>query len=175
MKITDVFESIMTNVRAIYDPTNGVEPYFEYGHPLDISAKLDEKNGSVFYASSCFPMICLLLDVELIKGQSIEIDYKASPVLLFLQTADKTLHSKERLANTFVPVLHPMYDAFITAMKKCRYIKQKPEGFDHTYIDHLYWGKEGIKLGNGDPVFNQAVDGIEVKFNDLEFRIIKNC
>lgn len=170
-----LFENIVSDVRSIIDPVNGILPYFEYGHPLDISKRLDE-NSSLGFAAENFPMICLLLDCPATYGEKMAIEYTISPHVLILHQTNETYHSSDRRANVFVPTLIPIYEALIKCINKSKYIESRNEGIKHERIDRYYWGVEGIRIaGNESPVFNKALDGIQIDFKDISIYKQRNC
>jgi hypothetical protein len=171
----ELFEYIVGNVRSIIDSENGVLPYFEYGHPLDISKRLDE-NATLGFAAENFPMVCLLLDCPATYGDKMAIDYVISPHILILHYTEETYHSSDRRTNVFVPTLIPIYNALITSINKCKYIESRNEGIKHDRIDRYFWGVEGIKMsGNESPVFNKRLDGIQIDFKDINVYKQRNC
>lgn len=174
--VVDLWEHLVSETRKLYDPDGLAEPYFAYGHPLDVANKLALMEQDSTYKSQKFPMVLLILDTELRKGESIQYEYSHSPQILILANTEPAYISEERTTNVFKPILYPIYRNLITAMTKCPYIAYNPNGIDHTHTDRYFWGKEGIRMrGNDSLIFNEYLDGIELNFNNIEVYKYNNC
>jgi hypothetical protein len=171
--IVDVFDDIVAAVRAEYDTTNNLEPYYIYGHPREIANRLALKDQDSVDKFRKFPLIVLIVDVEESHGNDdTRIDYTTSPTLLIVTNTQPTYTSEERYDNTFKPTLYPIYELLVSKMNESPSLHtQSTDDIIYTKIDRLFWGSATVN-GNEGLIFNDFLDAIELNFSDLN--IIKD-
>ena len=80
----------------------------------------------------------------------------------------------ERYAKNFIPVLYPIYEAFLNKINTFTYGKRNGKPFltksvdfiKHTKIDRPFWGRDTF-LKNDANRFNDYIDAIEIRDLDL--------
>jgi hypothetical protein len=172
----DMFEEIVANVRAKYDEANNLEPYFDYGHILDILSKLTAKDDNDVNKFRKYPLICLILDQKETHGTSVNYQYTFAPRLLIVTSTQKEYTSQDRTNNTFKPILYPIYDLLIEEVKKYKYFGFEPRSlWPHDKYDRYSWGASEI-FGNVGVIFNDYLDGIEIISENINvYKQASNC
>ena len=165
--LVDVFCEILSDVRAIYDERNVEEPYYLYGHPLDINNVLTQKSNNQEFKYKKYPLVALLQDFTETHG-SFSYFYTASPKIIIVNSTDRNYNSEQRYENVFKITLYPIYEYLIKKILDSRLIDATIiEQLPHSKTDRLYWGKVGIQ-GNTGKIFNDYLDCIEIDFTDLK-------
>ncbi len=152
----------------------GQLPAFMYGHRLELNNRLKEKDkkGNAKYRK--YPAILLRMDYEEeISGGMIT----ASPGLnlAIVHSTDKNYNAEERDVKIFKPVLFPLYENFMNALRKHGGFSW--EGWQgrppHGKIDRPYYGTE-TEEQNVKNFFSDPLDAIEITNLKLSLRI-KKC
>lgn len=157
-----------------FDETfRGQLPAFMYGHRLEINNRLKEKDkkGSMKYRK--YPLIALRMDYEEeISGGLI----KAVPGLniAIIHLTDQNYSADQRDAKVFKPILFPLYERFIQALKKHgKFSWEGYQGFPpHTKIDRPYYGTD-TEEQNIKNFFSDPTDAIEMV--NLQIGLRLNC
>ena len=153
----DIFEDIVTNVRLKYDD-DAVEPYYMYGHPLEIFNILSEKSKSETYKYSKYPLIALFQDFEEKNDKSSRVVEKIT--IAIMTETDPNFIAPSRYDSTFKPVLQPIYELLKTEIENNKFVTND-DMYSHTKIDRLYWGKEDT-FGNSAGIGNDKLDAIVI-------------
>lgn len=146
-------------------------PFYMYGHRLEISNRLKDKNADSVYKYQKYPLIALRLDIaEPYVNGITELNLNIA-ILCFTQ---KGWNAEERMENIFKPVLYPMYYRFLKELRKSGlFFWQGDSVPQHTKIDRPFWGIESTE-GNTKYIFNDPLDAIEIV--DLKIKKnFKNC
>ena len=158
-----------TNIPAASD-WKSLNPYYLFGHRLDIANRLLEKDGDEVFKYQKYPLIALRLPISQEKGsENIE---KVSLNIAIMEFTNKNYPSEKRYSEVIKPILAPLYEKFLLAIENSSYFSLvgSPR---HKRIDRLFWGVEE-KNGNSAYIFNDPLDAIEII--DLELNIIDlNC
>jgi hypothetical protein len=163
--IVDLFEDVVSNVRALYDPTNGLEPYYDHGHPVSILNKLSIKDGSKVLKFRKYPLIILVQDIQENYVNNLGVYYTVSPRIVIMDKSDKNYTEQERYENVFKPVLYPIWELLIEEIQDYKYFKF--DGYvEYQKFDRVYWGTSTI-FGNEGTILNDFVDGIELLFEPI--------
>lgn len=153
------------------NPNASIEPYFMYGHRLELNNRLKEKEKNDFKYKK-YPLIVLRMDYD----EDIENGFATGILnMAVLHSTNKNYNSEERDANVFHPVLFPLYEAFIAQIKKSGVFSW--EGWqgrpDHKKTDRPYYGTD-TEEQNLKNFFSDPLDAIEISNMKLSVRI-KNC
>lgn len=151
-----------------------IAPFFMYGHRLEISNRLTQKDQDPEQEQKKYPLIGLGLDIiETVRG--VVTDYSVNMIIATF--TDKNLNAEERSEQVLKPVLEPLYENFMQAFKDSglfmwdsQLAQDKPP---HNKIFRPYWGTAGTE-GNVKNIFNDPIDAIEItnmKFSQIQ----KNC
>jgi hypothetical protein len=137
----------------------GGKPYYEFGHRLEIADLLLKKNNNQFKYNK-YPLIALRLDVEEdIKAGLVDVSLN----IAILTATDKNYTAQQRYDNVIIPVLFPLYKAFMKALNQSSIFYWKDMSGDppHKRIDRPYWGTQFME-GNEKNIFNDPIDAIEI-------------
>ena len=144
-----------------------LEPYYLYGHPVEITHRLALKDGHQTEKFQKYPLVFLLTDFEESHGESLIQEYVVSPTILIIHKTDKNYIAPERYENVFKPVLYPYYESLKFYIHKSPgLITIDGDLVQHTKTDRLYWGAGGT-YGNEGLIFNNHLDAIEINLSDL--------
>jgi len=142
-------------------------PYYEHGHFLEIANKLTEKDAAtLLYKYQKYPLIALIQDFPE-RRQTLK-PTEASLNILIITYTEQSYSSADRYVNTIIPILYPLYDSLLKALKASRTFGGT---FDHTKIDRVNWGTQRPYF-NESLILNDYVDAIELQ--DLQVQIINS-
>jgi hypothetical protein len=170
--VTDILSQIVQKTALIY----GKPVHFFFGHIFDISAELMERSKTVTYRGLKYPSIMLLQDFSEKYQQGKAWDCEADLQILIVAASDNKFSPENRKENVFRPVLYPIYEAFIKALKRTPAVLSSPEtNILNTKTDRPAMSlalnaetrKEGIPA-----LFADHLDGIEVR---LSLKLFENC
>ncbi len=157
--IVDLFTPIVAETAAKL----GYNVGYMYGHPLEINNSLVMMSKSRNVQASKFPLIALLTDFEQEKGGQFGTYATLRLHFIIAQQTSQNLNSAERMARNYKTVLYPLYMEFFNQIAKSKSFREtSPQRIEHTQIDRLYWGREGI-YGNSGLIFTDRLDCIEIK------------
>lgn len=158
-----VFGKIVAEVQSAYDLVDGIRPFYEYGHPLQIFNTLVEKTQSGEWKYKKYPLIALYQTFsETRRRRGVTYVIPEITVMLMTDTKD-TFRSNNRYDNTYLPILHPIRDLLIDRMNYSRLINFDSE---YTSEDLIHWGTENYYAvtqneGHG------YLDALELKFRNV--------
>ena len=169
VNVVDVMGEIISSVQSKYDLVNGEKPYFHHGHPLEIINTLQEYSNSSTLRFKKFPIIALFEDFESSKNEGVFSSVSKLNLIIATDTLPEYVASN-RYELSFNAILTPIYNLFINELNRSRLVHTQRGSIEHTPINRLYWGKNGL-YGNSGNVFNDYIDAIEIK--DLVFKIYR--
>lgn len=135
-------------------------PYYMFGHRLEISNRLLEKNQDKVFKYKKYPLIALRMDFpERVYEGLWHFDLN----IAILAFTDKNYNAEERYENVFKPILYPLYRTFLEKIKHSGLFMWPGDQSvaPHTKIDRPYWGIEE-KEKNSKYIFNDPLDAIEI-------------
>jgi hypothetical protein len=142
---------------------------YEYGTLIEL-AKVTALRNSI--SAQKYPLVWLVWErpenLKKFVGTDANKAYQVSPLIFIAANTDQNYLSSERYDAVFKPVLIPIYEALLAAIKSHRNFNTKNE-ITHTQYEHFFWGMND----NGQNVLTDYLDAIELKFENLE--IIKTC
>jgi len=168
MIIPDIIGDIVSKVRAVYDPTGLKQPYYLYGHPAEIFGILSEKSQSETFKYDKYPLIALFMDYK--EERDINFTIVKNATIVIMTETNKDFVAVDRYSNTFIPVLHPIYELFFKKLQDSKYLSGMETKYLHTKYDRLYWGKSDV-FGNSGNIGNDALDAVVI--SDLNLKIFK--
>lgn len=175
----DIFDEIVTAIREDADKPAALdtdEPFYMYGHPLEIINTLAKKDKHDVHKFNKFPLIALFQDFTETMGENQAVPSAVDDLNIII--AVNTLPdytSENRYDNSFRTILYPLYDLLIKHIVKSKwFINVDPGLVPHNKIDRLYWGRTGL-YNNESNVFNDYIDAIEIQNLSLELRLKQNC
>jgi hypothetical protein len=164
-----VVDNIGTVVASMREVSDG-PPYYMYGHKLEISNRLLEKDLNKEEKYKKYPLIALRLDTSEYINNGI-VDYNLN--IAILEYTKSNYNAEERYQNVFKPILYPLYTEFINKLKLKFYWPGNQKYPPHTKVDRPYWGTEAEQQ-NIKNIFNDPLDAIEI-INLKISQTIKNC
>lgn len=159
-------------VVAAMRETGSNEPYYMYGHRLEVSNRLREKDLDMVYKYQKYPLVVLRLDVPEERNAGM-IDYSLN--LAILNPTELKWNAEERYTNVFKPILIPLYELFIDKLKESGLFMWGLNLNDpkHDKIDRPFHGIAGPE-GNVKYIFGDNLDCIEILGLEVKQRI-KHC
>lgn len=147
-----------------YGSWKSIEPYYLFGHRMEINQRLLAKDKDSVYKFQKYPLIALKLPiVETVE----EYVHDVSLNLAILWYTDKNYTAKQRYDNIIHPKLMPLYYDFMEAIQEGIMMGLgRPE---HQKVDRLFWGITENE-GNAKYIFNDPLDAIEII--DLKLKIL---
>jgi len=147
-------------------------PYYMYGHRLEISNRLLQKDKDKDEKFKKYPLVALRLDIsELVEADMTH--YKLN--IAILAFTKMNYNTEQRYEFIFKPTLQPLYEKFLQSLIGSKLFMWN-SGFRyprHTKIDRPFYGISELER-NTKHIFNDPLDAIEIL--DLELtRKTKNC
>lgn len=131
--IPAIIGEIVANASAIY----GQPISYKHGTWRHIVSRITTENGGI-NADQRFPLICLVQVFDEKFDEESEYS-EVQLTLLICNSSNKDWYSEERYINNYIPVLYPIYEAFMTALNAHESIIGYPQRYyTHTKIDDLY-------------------------------------
>lgn len=156
--IPDVMKMVVDRVNTA-DPI-GKSVYYMFGHPLEITARLQEmsKNPS---KPDKYPLIALFTDIAIVNDKLVGF-YGAAKFSMVIATITKqTYTAEQRKEINFKPVLQPIKEELINQISRHAQFTNRDE-LIYTEIERYYWGRNGL-YGNTGNIFNDFIDCIELQ------------
>ena len=157
----DVF--IVDEIKAVVDKVNtaltaenfGMTVYYMYGHPKEITARLQELSNSTTNKDKKFPLIILFTDITITH----ETGYygSASLRMLICNYTEPTYISEKRTEVNFKPVLHPIKEELLKQISLHQQFTYEGE-LSYRETDMYYYGSQI----NDKNIFNDWIDAIEL-------------
>ncbi|MBV5335113.1 MAG: hypothetical protein JZU49_04835 [Sulfuricurvum sp.] len=151
-----IFSEVVSEVRNEYDPTNQLQPYFEYGTYFELmeACKIKDDNQVENY-----PLIYLVWE----RGENEKkwIDpciYTISARVFICALAERDDTSDDRYTNTIEPILYPIFDTLLSELGYHGNIELNSD-FTHQVTDHPFWT-------NTDGTFDD-LSAIEIRLENL--------
>lgn len=150
--------------------------HYDHGHPIEIIETLQQKDKSgtnLVFAK--YPLVALFHDFPEAYNSEPGFQGQVTLHMIICRATDPTYKSDQRYDNNFKPVLYPIYAELMKQIVRSPYFMgaQSVNQLQHTKIDRLYWGREGLYKNEGS-VFNNFIDCIEIR--DLQLKLnLNNC
>lgn len=168
-----IIKEIVDNLRNKYTEEK-ILPYFDFGTTVEVVNRLKKKSEHPDYSEKRYPLIWYLIDGSIKEDvgnirSNVRIAKNVTIIICNQTTRDFT--STERYENNFIPVLRPIYDAFMLQMKNSNLVRST-NGYEHEYYENLFWGNEGLYGATGN-IFDDMLDAIIIK--GLDLLLIESC
>lgn len=174
----DIFDDIMTNVQAIYDPTTAIEdgrkPYAIYGGPIEICQILTEKDNNAVWKFKKYPLVILYKAQPESRYPDLATEYLFSPLISIVtpSSGKETTRTPKRFTDNIKPILQPICELLLQEIADNPAIWQStPEQINHTY--RVWDGNPGDQRTG--LLFNDYLDGIDIQFTDLRITRQVSC
>jgi hypothetical protein len=163
--IVKMFEYIAKDVEA----KTGIQVHYEHGHPVEIDNILQAWSKTPDNSKIKYPMIALFqdFDEQVGSGAGVMCDTKLELIIATMTLPNYT--AAQRMVNTFVPTLYPLYRQFVKSVVDSGYFfGASYSSLKHTKTDRMFWGK------NQKAAFGDYVDAIHIQ--NLELKVKQfNC
>lgn len=166
INIVEIFSEICDRVKL----KTGLNVNYQFGDWAYMAKILTEMGNYEEIEAMKYPLIGLFSPFE--EDKSNKDIYCSTRLNLIIATQTLPDYTNEqRLGVSFKPILHPVYEALIEAIKKDR---RFDFGYNnevvHKYTDNYRYGSKGV-YGEGENPFRDMIDGIDIK--DLEIIVKK--
>lgn len=160
-KLTPVFQALDPGIQGVH---------YLHGHPLEIIDTLRQRDRSKNFKFKKYPLVALFQDFSEVRPGIPGIAYRLRLHLIIAKATKPEYKSDERYTYNFKPYLYPIYQHFLVELDKHKLFMNYPgtDGIEHTKIDRLFWGREGL-YANEANIFEDFLDCIEIR--DLELNV----
>jgi hypothetical protein len=158
--IPAVIADVVNEVRHRYD-NDGVRPFFDHGHMLQMVNKMIEKGASKTWKKNVFPAILLVEDIK----ERINPDQHLADLRIFIITSSEQKYdSDDRYLHSFDPTLTPLFELFMEELANSRQINGNVFTLEKT--NRISWGDQWV-------IGNDFIDAIELNIQNVQF--LKSC
>lgn len=154
--------TVIGNIVSLCRATGSDEPYYYYGHPKEIVGILAKKDMNNAWKLKKYPAVFLIHDFKEIRTK---YDSEADIGIVFVTETRPRYETSERYTNVFDPVLTPLYETFIEAIRKSSECSWSGE---HEVKIYPFWGSEADKN-----IGNDFADAIELRLKG--FKTFYSC
>jgi len=156
--ITTMFSKIVADVATRY----GSNVHYEHGHPLEIIDTLKSMSKNQAISELKYPLIALFQDYDEEQGIKVGIVSDVKFHLIIAVFTQKEWNAEQRMTNSFIPVLYPVYSHLMKSICQSGYFNEGTEDkIKRTKTDRMYWGKSGLYGSDGN-LFDDRIDVIEI-------------
>lgn len=160
--------AVVSKVDQVIFSSLGVHVYYMYGHVSEIVDRLKSMNASPDHKDKKYPLIALFQDFKVVRGEKLSMYGSASLNIIIATLTQPQYLAEQRYTLNFKPVLYPIYNELLNQLSlHAQFYFKHP--IQHTEIDRLYWGKEGL-YGNNGNIFNDYIDAIEIQNLQVEIK-----
>lgn len=154
-RVAKVSDKLTAELQQLDSGITGV--HYLHGHPREIIETLMQRDKSPSRQFDKYPLVCLFQDFPETWSSDGIVEAVLNIVICSSTLAD--FKAPERYARNFVPILYPIFDELIKAIRR----GPNTVGYDPVFkkYDRLYWGKAGL-YGNQGNIFNDRLDAVEL-------------
>ncbi|MDR1340828.1 MAG: hypothetical protein LBK58_12355 [Prevotellaceae bacterium] len=163
----------------------GSDVLFFHGHIHEIAVELKQRSDSAKYREQKYPCIMMLEDFRETHSTGKPWDMEADVQVLIVAGSDMNYTSDERIEKVFKPVLYPICDAFISALKgssrilsvpssNLRYLKIDRHKCTSAFLREVSYANESTKSQNTAALLADHLDAIELNLN-LKLMELEDC
>lgn len=143
---------------------------FYYGHPKDIQKDVIDLVRNPNRKQHQTPLLAMFHNIQEKRGNSTDYISEGSVNFALIIDAQTKWYPDERLSNSFKKCLHPLYDAFILAIKRAGLFSMEPDvEIQHDYSDIYYYSASDAAEQNTLAI---VADAIEI--NNMQLTLFKN-
>lgn len=141
--------------------------YYMYGHPKEISNRLQVLSNSPTDGHKKFPLVILFTDI-MIEHDTPGFYGSARLRMLVANITDPNYISDQRTELNFKPILHPIKDELIKQISLHNRFTYEEE-LRYSETDMYFYGSQA----NDKNIFNDYIDAIELR--DIRINIKNKC
>jgi hypothetical protein len=172
--IVEVIEDVVKATDVALYSTLNKHIFYQYGRSIQILTQLQYLNGSIQSKGNKYPLFALFQDFPETNGGNGYYATVRFPKIIIATLTQSTDSVPKRYAETFKPILYPIYTEFLRQLVKHKNVVANDPGA----IPHIKWDRPGSmpaadkkEAGN----FTDYVDAIELQNLELTFKQIKSC
>lgn len=144
--IGDVVTATISDVlTALQDEYSGIQTInYLYGNMKEIQQRLAEMKQNQNYQDRQFPLIALIEDITIERGEGNGFYGTANNIDIFIANWTKSdFTSADREAGNFTKVLRPIYKSFMSNLAdNSAFALYSDREIRHNYIERKYWGMD---------------------------------
>jgi hypothetical protein len=176
--VADAAESVLSDLQAneiaLFGRTTIETVNYQKGHKIELIETLREMSSTRTQEPRRYPCIYLVQDFREDMNPRTGIYCDVSLSLIIMHHTDMNRKVDDRYTKVFVPVLYPLYGAFMQALAKHPLIQQsQSDKIEHNKTDRVYWGRQAVG-GNNALALTDYLDAIEISNLNLSF-YFKTC
>lgn len=171
--VAHIIEDIVSAMRDEYS-VEQIVPYYEYGVTNEVVNRLSIKGSNANLKNSRYPLLWYLIDGSVKEGVSFSGANRRvvdNVTIIICNKTDSKYSAKERYEKNFIPILRPLYEAFMYQLRRSTAVRSI-NNYQHSYYENLFWGRDGL-YGHVGNIFNDMLDAIIIE--DLSLSIIEKC
>ncbi|MHB9057113.1 MAG: hypothetical protein ACYC2P_13365 [Paludibacteraceae bacterium] len=160
LAVAQVSANLLAQLQAFDATITGV--HYQYGHPIEIIETLKQMDEAKAYKFSRYPFVGLFQDFPEDVGE-VGFNGEVTLHMIIARFTTPTYKAAQRYEFNFKPVLYPIYFELLKQLNFSKAFQSYTEStIQHTKIDRLYWGREGLYKNEGN-IFNDFLDCIEIR------------
>jgi hypothetical protein len=148
----------------------GIAINYQYGYLMELQNTLKEYSKTVEYSSKKYPLVWLVQPFSINRK---DVTYYGDTTLrlFIIQESEKGLKASERMAQTFKPVIYPIYRELLKQITNNGVLFDGLMGdhVPHTVTDRYYWGEDQQNI------INDVFDCLEISNMRLKISNKQNC
>lgn len=169
--IVDDIKTVVDAMKAGSIATN--PPFYQWGRRAEIAAILAAMDKQVDRKNQKYPVVALILDTD----EKVEALTQWDLTIVIATISKTTLTSKERYDTTIRPILVPLYEQFLQALKRSGLFSWT--GSTQHYPPHVrtirpYWGTPSAEK-NDRLILEDPLDAIEITDLKINSTNKPNC
>lgn len=170
--IVDILGEVVASVsQNLYGDPNKI--FYVYGRSIQITNELLKRNDSINNKGKKYPMIAVFQDFPELTNSGYYTTVKLPKIVIATLTKSTDPPAK-RYAETFKPILYPIYQEFLRRLTRHKNIV----GNDPGAFSMMKWDRPGTQPANEKDKasnFNDFIDCIELQNLELTFKTVSNC
>jgi hypothetical protein len=177
INVVDVIGGIVGKTSSVIEKLTGKKVFYQYGNIAELDEILQSySNSTKEFREQKYPAIFLLTDFREKRNSHPDYETEAFLQLLIVAGSMKGYRTADRYREVFTPILHPIYEAFISQLvKDSSVVKQKFNMLPHDFINRSLISGFMLRTQSGATknLFSDFVDAVEI--NNLNLIILKTC
>ena len=140
--VADTTTDVLSDLQAEYSGIKTIN--YLYGNFKEITQRMSEMQQNQNYADRQFPLICLIEDITIERGNGDGLFGTATGIDVIIANWTKSdFTSADREAENFAKVLRPIYKSFMKNLADMpEFMIYTHRDIRHNYIERKYWGMD---------------------------------
>lgn len=165
MNMINIPELFRTLTSSVNDALSDIEVFFDYGHYMEVTRNLSQKDQGISNKDRKYPLIWLVMDFTERYGHNTAYCELPDLSLIIATATNKDSSTPERMEQNFVPILYPIYSELINQIQESGFFHISDFQVAHEKIDRPYW--DGKEAQGGANLFNDFIDAIQIRRMNL--------